>query len=330
MLTSPTHPVRGCRKYCTCVSLSPSKIPFRGLFPVRLQMRSSSRDLRRPKGGLIRGASSSACFLWPRRASVLLGGKHSPERSHPGVLGLSAGCIMPVAHGLRTHVSFSISHAASFPSSRRVSSRSLRQASAKKFHNLPCLSLSSGPPSVPWQTPRLFLVVPSSRELTIPTFARGSTFACSPPEPAQEDSLRKKPTWANRPVPATRLTPARQAELWPQKERSEMSPGVCRGILPLNATRYQNLALLLTSVYDCRKRGRLSWLAPGSPRSEGDAQHHDSEPKIASGPSALAFLSASPATGGTAQRQTTGTQNGHRRTSVERPHGRRFHRWWRN
>jgi hypothetical protein len=188
MLTSPTHLVRGCRTYCTCVSLSPSKIASRGFFPVRLQMRSSSRDLRRPKGGLIRGASSSPC---PRRASVLLGGDHSPERSNPGVLGSSAGCIMPVAHGLRAHVSFSISHAASFRSSRRVSSRSLRQAAAKKFHNLPCLSLSSGPPSVPWQTPRLFLVVPSPRELTIPTFARGSTFACSPPEPAQEGVSEK-------------------------------------------------------------------------------------------------------------------------------------------
>jgi hypothetical protein len=225
MLTSPTHPVRGCRTYCTCVSLSPSKIPFRGFFPVRLQMRSSSRDLRRPKGGLIRGASSSPCPLWPRRASVLLGGEHSPERSNPGVLGSSAGCVMPVAHGLRAHVSFSISHAASFPSSRRVSSRSLRQAAAKKFHNLPRLSLSSGPPSVPWQGPRLFLVVPSSCELTIPIFARGSTFACSPPEPAQE-GVSEKTHMGKSASSRHRTYTGKTSRIMAAKERCEMSPGV--------------------------------------------------------------------------------------------------------
>jgi hypothetical protein len=225
MLASPTHPVRGCRTYRTCVSLSPSKIPSRGFFPVRLRVRTSSRDLRRPKGGLIRGASSSPCPLWPRRASVLLGGEHSPERSNPGVLGSSAGCIMPVTHGLRAHVPFSISDADSFPSSRRVSSRPLRQAAAKKLHNLPCLSLPFGPASVPWQTPRLLLVVPLSRALTIPTLPVGLRSSLRLLSWLRKTSP-KTTTWANQPVPATGLTPARQAELWPQTERCEMSPGV--------------------------------------------------------------------------------------------------------
>jgi hypothetical protein len=226
MLTSPTHPVRGCRTYRTCVSLSPSKISSRGFFPVRLRVRSSSSDLRRPKGGLIRGASSSPCPLWPRRASVLLGGEHSPERSNPGVLGSSASCIMPVTHGLRAHVPFSISHAASFPSSRRVSSRPLPQAAAKKLHNLPCLSLASGPASGPWQTPRLLLVVPSSRALTIPTFASGFTFESSPPEPAQEDVAENNHKGKSASSRHRTYTGKTSRIMAANREVCEMSPGV--------------------------------------------------------------------------------------------------------
>ena len=79
----------------TCVSSSPSKIPYGGFSPVRLQTRNSPHDLHCPKGQLIRRASPGPGPLWPRRAWVQLGGGRSPGLSRPQALGSPAGSAVP-------------------------------------------------------------------------------------------------------------------------------------------------------------------------------------------------------------------------------------------
>jgi hypothetical protein len=54
----------------------------------------------------------------------------------------------------------------------------LAQARAERFPNLLCLSLSSVPPSLPRQTERLLLAIPSSPTLAFPWFAKGRHLHC--------------------------------------------------------------------------------------------------------------------------------------------------------
>jgi len=92
-----------------------------------------------------------------------------------------------------------------------------------------------------------------------------------------------------------------------------------------------NLSLALASFYDCGK-GAVgpSGVAKSKQKNEGDAQQHDPQSETASGPPAGALFTGSPASRGSAHRQTTGVADSSGRASVERPHQRRFHRQWRN
>jgi hypothetical protein len=195
MLTSSIDAARGCRTRRTGVSPSPSKIPYGGFSPVRLQTRNSRRDLRRPTGRLIRNASSDPCPLWPRRAWVQLGGGRSPGRSRPEVLGSPAGYVVLPGHGLLPpHVPLSTPLAGLFPSPRRVSSsRPFGQAGIERFPNLLCLCYG----------PEESLALHRPGRL-------GSSFHLLSRLPKASNIT----TRVNQPIPATGLAPARQAALW--------------------------------------------------------------------------------------------------------------------
>jgi len=74
------------------VSFSPSKIPYGGFSPVRLQTGFPDHDLHAPKAGeLIRGPAPSTVPLWPLRARKR---GHESGRSSPEALGSPTGCVV--------------------------------------------------------------------------------------------------------------------------------------------------------------------------------------------------------------------------------------------
>lgn len=92
-----------------------------------------------------------------------------------------------------------------------------------------------------------------------------------------------------------------------------------------------DLSLALASSYDCgRDAGGPFGVVKAKQENEGDAQPHDPQSDIASGPPAVALFTDSPASGGRAHREKTGVADSTCRPSTERPHRRRFQRQWRN
>jgi hypothetical protein len=138
----------------SCVSSSPSKIPYGGFSPVRLQtgcqpQPSPQRAYMRPP---VHASSTRVPAVLCRRRGRL------PERSGPEALGSPAGYVVPP--GLRLlwpHPSLSVSPA-------DFTSRLIRQvfastAEAERVPTLLCASVLSVPPSVPrrigrWATVR--------------------------------------------------------------------------------------------------------------------------------------------------------------------------------
>ena len=170
MLTTPVQPVLGTRTRGTRVSSSPSKIPYGEFSPVRLQTgiqprpsptRSGSN--RHPAPAYTRLKSRSRERATSRCRPCSQSALSPSDRTLPSRgPWLASGFCCPARSTLTMTSSETLD-----PSRRLMFSPSGRPW-AERFPNLLCLSVSSVPSSVPRQTGRLHLAVPSSSALAFP------------------------------------------------------------------------------------------------------------------------------------------------------------------
>ena len=252
MLTTPVQPVLGTRTRGTRVSSSPSKIPYGEFSPVRLQTgiqprpsptRSGSN--RHPAPAYTRLKSRSRERATSRCRPFSQSELSPSDRTLPSRgPWLASGFCCPARSTLTMTSSETLD-----PSRRLMFSPSGRPW-VERFPNLLCLSVSSVPSSVPRQTGRLHLAVPSSSALAFPISVVGrhlhsprvpvpawpcneaAKFAlCYGPEELialhRPGRLRSSfhllsrltkasniTTRVNQPIPAAGLAPAGQAALW--------------------------------------------------------------------------------------------------------------------
>ncbi len=253
MLTNagPTIVV-GTRTRGTRVSSSPSKIPYGGFSPVRLQtgIRPRPSPTRsgsnwHPMPAYTRLKSRSRKRATSRSGTCVQAALSPSDRTLPSRgPWLASGFCCPAGSLLTMTSSETLG-----PSRRLIHSPPGRTW-AERFPNLLCLSLSSVPPSVPRQTGRLHLAVASSpavafsisvldRHLHPPRvpvpawpYNGAAKFAlCYGPEeslalhrpgrlrssfhlPGHPKEASNITTRVNQPIPAAGLAPARQAALW--------------------------------------------------------------------------------------------------------------------
>jgi len=139
----------GGRACLACVSSSPSKIPYGGFSPVRLQ--TGCQPQPSPSRAYMRPPAHAPALPGFRRSMSAPG--RSPEHSGPEALGSPAGYSVPP--GLRLlwpHPSLSVSPADL--GLRLIRSVFALRAEAERFPNLLCVSVLSVPSSVPRRTGR--------------------------------------------------------------------------------------------------------------------------------------------------------------------------------
>jgi hypothetical protein len=253
MLTNagPTIVV-GTRTRGTRVSSSPSKIPYGEFSPVRLQTGFRPRPSPPRSGSSVHPGAAYTRFKSrsPKRATSRSGtcvqaALSSSDRTLPSRgPWLASGFCCPAGSSL------TMTSSETLGPSRQLMSLPTSRTWTERFPNLLCLSLSSVPSSVPRQTGRLRLAVPSSPALAFPISVVGrhlhpprapvpawpcneaAKFAlCYGPEESlalhRPGRLRSSfhllsrlmeassiTTRVNQPIPAAGLTPARQAALW--------------------------------------------------------------------------------------------------------------------
>src|SRR5208337_3327397 len=169
MLTTPVQPITGTCTRGTRVSPSPSKIPYGGFSPVRLQTGIPPRPSPARSGSSLhpapaytrlkslsrkRATSRSGTFV---QAALSPSDRTLPSRGP----WLASGFCCPIGSTL------------TMTSSETLGSSRPTYDFADRFPNLLCLSVSSVPPSVPRQTGRLHLAVPSSSALAFPISVLG-------------------------------------------------------------------------------------------------------------------------------------------------------------
>ncbi len=237
------------RRTChPCVSSSPSKIPYVGFSPVRLQAGLQPQPSPRDALGLYAAtaqapaasmASCKASRPKPVRCS------RSPGRSSPEALGSPAGCIVPPGHRLLwPHPSLSAS-----PAGLCIRQQVFAFGRGREVPQFTLRALLSVPPPVPRRTGRLQVVVASPPVVAFAQsararhplahasrFARGcvtrlqsSLYAAARgvarPSPTRaftvELSSHESPHWnvehnyaGKQPIPAAGLSPAGHAALW--------------------------------------------------------------------------------------------------------------------
>ena len=251
MLTNagPTIVV-GTRTRGTRVSSSPSKIPYGGFSPVRLQTGfrprpSPARSGSHPAPAYTRLKSRSRKRATSRSGTCVQAALSPSDRTLPSRgPWLTSGLYCPAGSTL------TMTSSETLGPSRQLMSSSTSRTWAERFPNLLCLSLSSVPPSVPRQTGRLHSAVPSSSALAFPasvegrhlqlhalrfqrgpcneaakfTSCYGPVESLAPHRPGRLRSsfhLRSRlreasniTTRVNQPIPAAGLAPARQTALW--------------------------------------------------------------------------------------------------------------------
>ena len=252
MRTTPVQPVSGTRTRGTRVSSSPSKIPYGGFSPVRLQTGFPPRPSPARSGSSPHPAPiyTRLMLLSPKRATtrnrtVVQAALPSSDRTLPSRgPWLASGLYCPAGSTLTTTSSETLS--ASGPT-YDFTVRSHLRREVPQFTLPVCLSV---PSSVPRQTERLHAAVASSFALAFPTSVKGRRLQIPrAPVPAwlcneaakftlwygpEELLARHRPgrlrsslhllesplkasnitTRVNQPIPAAGLAPARQAALW--------------------------------------------------------------------------------------------------------------------
>jgi len=238
------------------VSSSPSKIPYGGFSPVRLQ----TGIQRRPS---LLWAYTPLKLMFRRRGLNSVEERIHAQSAHSSVnssdpvqrpLAPQAGYVVPLDHRLLwPHPRLLISPSSLSSSSEGSVSRYPGSQEGPQFTLRIC---SFVPPSVPRRTQRLHVIVPSSLTLAFATFAqarhsypthagshvgrvtrlqsslyatarriarpspaRAFTFELSPPESPQGD-VEYNYT-GTQSIPATGLSPARYAALWAAHEKHE-------------------------------------------------------------------------------------------------------------
>jgi hypothetical protein len=164
------------------VSCSPSKIPYVGFSPVRLQTgirpRPSPPDIglkRRTRihptpGGLYVAKVRVARLCGPKGKKSRLASREQPS---PEALGSPAGYVVPPGHRLlRPHPKLSAPPAGLSSSSRRVSALRSCMGWNREAPQFPPRVCTTMPSPVPRRTGRLHIAVPSPPTLAFVLFAR--------------------------------------------------------------------------------------------------------------------------------------------------------------